>query len=141
MFHWWVTTPLALEQHPSAAAARAAGLTVTAGFDPDPSVVPRAQTPATHHSRARSDLRSPLSSLNGREDLPVWLRSSECGELWRSHLLAPPAGGKGAERRAGAVRGAGAETGDRRRRSRLLRNDQLFHIHVSLLRTAVLMRS
>lgn len=105
-----MTTALALVEHPSAAAAHAAALTVTAGFDPDPSVVQRAQTPATHHSRARV----PLSDL-----LSEWMRRcadvapfQRVRELRRSHLLAPPAGGKGAERRAGAVRGAAAEPGD-----------------------------
>lgn len=57
-----VTTPLVLEEHPAAAAAHA-GSTVTAGLDPDPSVVERAQTPATHHSLGSlPSLLSPLSS-------------------------------------------------------------------------------
>lgn len=40
---------------------------MTACFDPDPSVVERAQTPATHHSQGSlpSPLHSPLSLLSG----------------------------------------------------------------------------
>ena len=43
-----------------------AGLTVTAGFDPDPSVVQRAPPPAAHHSRAR--LPPPSAWMHGWMD-------------------------------------------------------------------------
>lgn len=39
---------------------------MTAGCDPDPSVVERAQTPATHHSRARFPLSELLSEWTRR---------------------------------------------------------------------------
>lgn len=73
-----------------------AGLTVTAGFDPDPSVVQRAQTPPLRITAGLASV-SPLSSLDGWKDVAMSPRYAECAELRRSHLLAPPAGGKGAE--------------------------------------------
>lgn len=78
--------------------ARAASA-VTAGFDPDLSVVQRAQTPATHHSRG-----APLCALLSGWMLAGWMggcldvaASRRVREAAPEPLIGSPAGGKGAE--------------------------------------------